>query len=169
VNRFRVFYGAQPLHLLAAIISFALVVAGFVGWLTPGSDARGILLWLIGCLLGTQLVLLPLAWLLDRIAFGVDRGHRSSQAHASTAFVRVPALLSALLLLVFAPLIFRADTATFEASTGTSPAPYLDRWLIATGCMFAISAVVYAVTLARSRRSPPHSHPPPGRVDRSRS
>ena len=152
MSRFRAFYGGQPLHLLAAIISFALVVAGFVGWLGPGSDPRGILQWLIACLLGSQLVLLPVAWLLDRIAFGPRTPGREPRTAASVSYLRVPALLSGLLLIVFAPLIFRADAGTFEMSTGTSPTTYLYRWLIATGAMFAISALLYATAIARSRR-----------------
>jgi hypothetical protein len=151
VSRFRNFYGGQPLHLLAAVVSFALVVAGFVGWLAPASDPRGILLWLIGCLLGSQLVLLPVAWLLDRIAFGHAQSG-TTRTGAGVSYLRVPALLSGLLLVVFAPLIFRADAGTFEVSTGTSPATYLYRWLIATGAMFAISALLYATAIARTRR-----------------
>ena len=63
----------------------------------------------------------------------------------------MPALLSALLLIVFAPLIFGADTPDFEATTGLTPPDYLARWLLATAAMFVISALVYALSLRRGR------------------
>lgn len=155
MRRFRDFYGGQPLHLLASIACFALIVAGFAGWLAPGSDPRGILTWLLGCLVAFELVLAPFAWLLDRIAFGAGGRRRHGAVvplGGGRAYVRVPALLSGLLLLVFAPLIFRLGSATFSASTGYIPTGYLYRWLFATAGLFAASALLYAVSLARARR-----------------
>ena len=147
-------YGAQPLHLLAAIASFAIVAAGVAGWFQAGSDPRGILLWVLGSGAAFEWILLPLAWILDRIALGSRAGDGSLRPRVgprNRAYVRVPALLSALLLLVFAPLIFRADTPTFEATTGITPPDYLARWLLATAAMFVISAFAYALSLRRAR------------------
>jgi hypothetical protein len=153
VRRFRHFYGGQPLHLLATVMSFALVAAGFVGWAQPGSDLRGVLLWLLGCLIATELVLLPSAWLLDRIAIGASHGSASSdRIRSEVAYVRTPALLSGLLLIVFAPLIFSFDGATYTAVTATTTSRYLSRWLFSTAALFGISAVTYAIKLARDRR-----------------
>jgi hypothetical protein len=150
----RRFYGAQPLHLLATIVSFAIVAAGVVGWFQTGSDPRGILLWALGCVVAVEAILLPLAWLLDQIALGSRVGQPSARpprGPRNRAYVRVPALLSALLLIVSAPLIFRADTPVFEATTGLTPPDYLARWLLATAAMFVISALAYAVSLRRAR------------------
>jgi hypothetical protein len=152
--RIRRFYGAQPLHLLATIVSFAIVAAGVAGWFQAGSDPREILLWVLGCGVAFEFVLLPLAWLLDRVALGsgaTDRGPRPRLGPRNRAYVRVPALLSALLLIVSAPLIFRADTPDFEATTGLTPPDYLARWLLATAAMFVISAFAYALSLRRGR------------------
>ena len=87
-----------------------------------------------------------------------DRGRSSPSTSppaaarpGNRAYVRVPALLSALLLIVFAPLIFRADTPTFIATTGFAPPDYLARWLLATAAMFALSAAAYALSLRRAR------------------
>ena len=150
MSRLRRFYGAQPLHLLATVVSFAIVAAGVAGWFQAGSDSRGIIIWALGSVIAFEWILLPLAWVLDRIALG-PRTPRTLPGPANRAYVRVPALLSALLLIVFAPLIFRADTPDFEATTGFTPPDYLARWLLATAAMFVISAVAYALSLRRSR------------------
>ena len=151
MTRIRRFYGAQPLHLLATIVSFAIVAAGVAGWFQAGSDPRGILLWALGAGVAFEIIVLPLAWLLDRIALGVGDRARPRLGPPNRAYVRVPALLSALLLIVFAPLIFRADTPNFQAITGIRPPDYLARWLLATAAMFVISAVLYALSLRRNR------------------
>jgi hypothetical protein len=154
VIRVRRFYGARPLHLLATIVSFAIVAAGVAGCFQAGSDPRGILLWALGCGVVFEGILIPLAWLLDRIALGSRTPERSARPRLgprNRAYLRVPALLSALLLIVSAPLIFEADTPDFEAITGTIPPAYLARWLLATAAMFVISALAYAVSLRRTR------------------
>lgn len=154
MRRLRDYYGRRPLRLLAGIVSFALIAAGVVRWFEPGSDARGILLWFLGCAVGFVLVLIPVAWLLDRIAFGLERAGSGQRApHAAAAYIRVPALLSGLLLLVFAPVIFRLGEGAYEADTAIIPSGYLARWLFATAALFGCSAVVYAVRLGRLRRA----------------
>src|ERR1700733_12881175 len=92
MRRFRAYYGARPLHLLASVASLTLVSAGFLRFFEPGSDTVGILLWFMGCALGFELVLVPLAWLLDRIAlgWGPRRARRTVSSRARTAYVRVP-------------------------------------------------------------------------------
>jgi hypothetical protein len=154
VSRVRHFYGAEPLHLLATIVSFVIVAAAVAGWFQAGSDPRGILLWALGSGIAFEGILMPLAWGLDRIALGSRSGDRASAPRLgprNRAYVRVPALLSALVLIVFAPLIFRADTPAFEATTGLAPPDYLARWLLATAAMFVISALAYALSLRRAR------------------
>ena len=153
MKRFRAHYGAQPLHLLAVLVSFAIIAAGFAKLFAPGSDTRGVLEWLAGCTVAFELVLLPLAWALDRIAFGpASRRRRRPTRGPSRAYVRIPAMLSGLLLLVFLPLILDLGGSTYRATTGSTPHVYLARWLIATGCMFAISALLYAASAARTSR-----------------
>ena len=107
----------RPLHALAIVVSFAIVAAGVAGWFQSGSDPRGIIIWALGSAIAFEWILLPLAWLLDRIAFGPRTlrpvaPEASGEVRPNRAYLRVPALLSGLLLIVFAPLIFRADTPT---------------------------------------------------------
>jgi len=182
----------QPLHLLAIVVSFAIVAAGVAGWFQAGSDPTGIILWALGSAIAFEWILLPLAWLLDRVALGrtwtlgfgdgAAAGEATAaavttpaeapaatvtapdgsdvvaeRAPANRAYIRVPALLSALLLIAFAPLIFRADTPAFVAITGISPPDYLARWLLATAAMFAVSAVAYALSLRRERLRRSHT------------
>jgi hypothetical protein len=64
----------------------------------------------------------------------------------------VPALLSGLLALVFAPEILNLD-GHYHSLTGLGEGIYLGRWLAATGLMFALSGVTYAYALRRARRA----------------
>jgi hypothetical protein len=142
--RFRSLYGAGPLHLLALLASLTLAGAAAVRWFDSGSDAFNILVWFGGAIVGHDLVLFPLYALLDRIAAG-----RARRTPPGWVYVRVPALLSGLLLLVFFPLILGLGSGTFHAASGQRPDVYLGRWLLTSGALFACSALVYAV---RARR-----------------
>jgi hypothetical protein len=118
-----------------------------------GHDARVILTWFVAAFLLHDLVFLPAYSLLDRIM-----SHRPATGPGPARFararlhVRVPALLSGLLLLVFAPLILRKSSGEYASRAGLSAHPYLDRWLIATACLFALSAAVYGISVIASRR-----------------
>lgn len=150
---FRRAYGATPLHLLALLASLA--IAGYVAieWLKVG--AGGIVRWFLVALIVHDLVLLPLYTLLDWVAFGGDAGRaRLAGARVNPIpFIRVPALLSGLLLLVFAPEILSIGPQ-YRLLTGLGQGIYLGRWLAATGVMFALSGLSYAVALRRAWREP---------------
>jgi hypothetical protein len=147
---FRRVYGASPLHLLALVASFAL--AGYAGslWLKVGFGA--IVRWFLIALIGHDLILVPLYTLLDWIAFGGERGRaRAARAAVSPVpYVRIPAMLSGLLALVFAPELLQLGDAAYRAQFGLGEGLYLGRWLAATGVMFALSAIAYAVALRRA-------------------
>ena len=68
-------------------------------------------------------------------------------------YLRVPAAICGLLLLVWSPLILRLPT-TYQAASGLSDQPFLPRWAAVAATLFAISAVILLgrVTL-RSRRA----------------
>ncbi len=152
--RFRRLYGADPLHLLALLASFTVSAAAIVRWFDfSGPDTIRVLVWFAGAIIAHDLVLLPFYSVLDMVAFGRRAAGAAAPAHpGGTAYVRIPALLSGLLLLVFYPQIFRLGASTFHTAAGQSQNIYLVRWLLASGAMFAASAVACASATARRRR-----------------
>jgi hypothetical protein len=67
-------------------------------------------------------------------------------------YLRVPAALALLLLLVWFPLILGLSAGTYHRASGLSASPYLGRWLAVTGVLFTGSAACYAVALRRAGR-----------------
>jgi len=143
-------YGANPLHLLALLGCFA--VAGYAAARLVPSRPAGIAIWFLGAVIGHDLLLFPLYTLADRSAAAVLR-HRATRLPAMPwiNYLRVPAALSGLLLLVWFPLILRLRTR-YHASTTLSPDPYLWHWLAVTGALFLISAVALALRIRRLTR-----------------
>jgi hypothetical protein len=153
MRRFRDYYGARPGHLLAALAAFVIVGGAFVDWFHASAHTANILVWFAASLVAVEFLLIPLAWVGDRVARTSGGRQRRAPRGAGWAYIRVPALLSGLLLIVFAPVIFRADVDTYRTYTASTPYVYLGRWLIATGLLFACSAVVYLLARVRRRRS----------------
>ena len=69
-------------------------------------------------------------------------------------YLRVPAGLSALLLLVYFPLILGRSTGKLEQVSGAPAPDYLARWLLITGVLFAGSAALYVERRAAAKRPP---------------
>ncbi|MFH8568190.1 hypothetical protein [Streptomyces sp. NPDC017993] len=141
--RRRRWYGEGPLHLVLMLGSFALT--GYAGVrLLSGAQWPLVVVWFVGAALVHDLVLLPLYALADRAVAGVTAG--AGRHRAWTAYVRVPAALSALLLLVWLPLIAGSAgsgaAAHYEASTGLPGEVFLPRWLLITAALFALSALL---------------------------
>lgn len=160
-ERMRALYGAGPLNLLVLVASFAIAGAAVAGWLQRPHDVLTVLEWFAAAIVLHDLVALPLYTVLDRIAFGgVGAGRRRAGGTAPapvspTAYLRIPAMLSGLLLLVFFPVVFGLGSGSELSASGIAESGYLARWLLATGLMFAGSGVAYAVALARARPAPP--------------
>ena len=143
-------YGASPLHLLALLACFALAGAAALQVSQDPLRAR-YLLWFLGAIIAHDLLLFPLYALLDRSATGLVRRSRPASP-GSVNFVRVPVLLSGLLLLVFAPVVLRRDSAegAFRTASGLDYDGYTGRWLAITGVLLLASALLYAL---RGRRA----------------
>ena len=152
-------YGANPLHLLALLGCFAL--AGYAAAQLVPSRPLGVAVWFLGAVVAHDLLLVPLYSLADRSATAAIR-HRAPPLPTIgwINYLRVPAALSGLLLLVWFPLILRLHTR-YHASTTLSPDPYLWRWLAVTGVLFLLSAAAFALRLRTARRpaSPPGRQP----------
>jgi hypothetical protein len=148
-------YGAGPWHLIGSLACFVVAayalakVLGESGW-------KEILLLFAVCVVAHDLIAWPVYGLADRAAVRLDRRHRLGRAPAVPWInhVRVPSIISALLLVMFFPLVLRLSSAEYLADTGFTDQAYLFNWLAVTGILFAGSAILYLVrvVLGRSRR-----------------
>ncbi|QPP10470.1 hypothetical protein G4Z16_06470 [Streptomyces bathyalis] len=148
-------YGASPLHLILVLASFAL--AGYAGVRLLEGDTLGVVLWFVGAAVVHDLVLVPLYSAADRALRAVAARPRKGHGRDAAAwreqinYVRVPAAVSLLLLLVWYPLIL--DRVGHYASyTGLEPGVFMGRWLLVTAALFAVSAVCLVARAARGRR-----------------
>jgi peroxiredoxin len=159
VSRLLRWYGASPLHLLTMIGSFAL--AGYAAAELLPVNPVGILVWLVAAVIGHDLLLMPLYTLADRSATAVFR-HRPLNLPAGPwiNYLRVPAALSGLLLLIWFPLILRLP-GRFTTSTTLPLNPYLWHWLAVTGALFLLSATALALRLGAARRRAHDPSQPP--------
>jgi uncharacterized membrane protein len=153
-SRFRERYGAGPLHLLAVVLTFAVAAYALERALELTSNPDRIVLWLGGSIVGHDLLLFPLYALLGVIAAGVllPADRRDRVRIAALNHLRLPALLSGLLLLVWYPLVAGPADRTFMRLTGLSKDVYLERWLLLSAALFAASAAVFALRLPGLRR-----------------
>jgi hypothetical protein len=160
---FRRHYGASPLHLVAFIASIAVTGIAVNGWLAePAISVRYILIWFVGAIIAHDMVVLPLYTTFDRLALAVarrgqPRGRAGQGAPAPApmrspgwVYVRMPLILSALLLLVFGAEILREGNATFRVASGHTQDVYLSRYLIVVGALFLLSGLAYVRSSARA-------------------
>jgi hypothetical protein len=146
-------YGGSPLHLLGHLALFA-VAAFALDQIFSGGDVEQLLAWYIGFALLHDLVLVPAYTAGDRIArAGLARIPRQvPRAIPLINHVRVPAVISGVLLLVYAPLITGAGAHTYFFYSGHHVEGYLRNWLLITLGLFAGSAITYAVRVRARRR-----------------
>ncbi|MGW0766087.1 hypothetical protein [Streptomyces sp. NPDC002676] len=138
----------SPFQILLLACSFAL--AAYAGVRLLAGDWFGVALWIVAAALLHDLVLVPLYSVADRaLVRGIDAAGR----RAWVAHVRVPAMLSGLLLLVWFPLIFNLVDQRYRMATGQSADVYLGRWLLITAVLFGGSALLLAVRVLRVRRA----------------
>jgi hypothetical protein len=164
LKRFRALYGASPLHLLGALASFAIIAVAVSGWFAePAVSLKYILIWFAGAIVAHDLLLLPAYSALDRLT--AIRRRRSApaaepsgdaapsagpDAPAATVpvpgrvYLRVPVILSGVLLLVFGPEILDLGDSTYHVASGQHQHVYLARYLAIVAVMFSLSALAYA-------------------------
>jgi hypothetical protein len=120
-----------------------------------------------------DLVLMPLYSLIDRLTIGAlhrqisTRGTARRPVIGPAPYLRVPAIVSGVMLAIFAPVIFGLGARAEEVASGIPERAYLARWLLLTGVIFAISGAAYARAVARARRrarpaAPRRPRPPSG-------
>lgn len=152
-------YGAGGWHLLGHLAAFA-VAAYALAQIFHGGHVVNFAVWFAGAALLHDLVFLPLYSLLDRLV-----GHPAHRARPRGAVplinhLRVPALISALLLLVYFPLIFGTADRTYFGASGHHPSGYARNWALICAALFIASGTLYAVRVLCRRRQtacPPHT------------
>ncbi|MFE5141071.1 hypothetical protein ACFRDV_25895 [Streptomyces fagopyri] len=145
--------GSPPRIVLLAC-SFAL--AGYAGVRLLGGDWFGVTLWFVGAALLHDLVLVPLYAGADRV---LARGLGAVGRREWTVYVRVPAALSGLLLLMWFPLISGEMADRYRSAAGLAGNGFLTRWLVITAVLFGGSAVLLALRLRRATKErPPVDH-----------
>lgn len=144
----------SPFQLLLLAASFTL--AAYAGVRLLADDWFAVALWFVGAALLHDLVLLPLYAVADR---AVVRGLGAAGRREWALYVRVPAALSGLLLLVWFPLISGMVDRRYRSATGLSPDGFLARWLLITAVLFGVSALLLAARVRRAtKRRPPAVH-----------
>ncbi|RCG27041.1 hypothetical protein DQ384_27635 [Sphaerisporangium album] len=155
-RRARERYGAGLWHLFALLACF-LVAAYALTRVIAAGILLGFLLWFLGAVILHDFVVLPLYSAgdraLQRLPPVADR-----RRGPSVNYLRVPAGLSGLLLLIWFPLVLRASEHNYREATALSTAPFLGRWLLVTLVLFAGSALVYAVRRAAGGRRTGKAH-----------
>lgn len=152
MKRFRYEYGAGPVHLLTAVLGLGVAVWALFTVLGVIGRPDNFLKWFIGAIVLHDLLFLPLYAALGVAASGaLLRGQHTRLRIAALNHLRIPALLSGLLLVVWFPLVLSKAPSTFERATGYSDDFFFGRWLALTVVLFAGSALVFAVR-ARSLR-----------------
>ncbi|MFC8422219.1 hypothetical protein ACFUN7_15280 [Streptomyces sp. NPDC057236] len=136
----------RPVKLFVLLCSF--VLCAYAGVRLLEGDWAMVTLWFVGTAVIHDLVLVPLYAAADRVLVkGAGRGW--------VTYVRVPAALSGLLLLVWFPLIGGRVSERYAGVAGLSADGFVVRWLIVTAVLFGGSAVVFAVRVGWGRRRVP--------------
>ena len=124
-------YGASPVHLLAHLAALALAAWALVQ--IPGlGNWQRVVVWLVAAVVVHDLVLWPAYTVAGRLV-------------GRSPFVRVPLALSALLALVFFPVMCGKGEGAYTRVSGAEWHGYAERWLLVSVALFAASAVAYAV------------------------
>ena len=116
-----------------------LTLLPLCGWalleMLDGRAAERIAIWLVACVVVHDLVLFPLY-------SGADRGLRRL-AGGAINYVRVPAALSVLMLVVFWGTISGAGERAYQATSGQTFDGHAGRWLLVSAALFAGSGLLY--------------------------
>jgi hypothetical protein len=147
VSAFRRRYGASWWHLVSLLLCFALTGYAVSRLFGDSTALVRIAIWFVGAAVVWDLVVGPLLAL-------ADAGLRRLQVGPVSPlnYLRVPTLVSLLLLVLWAPLIFERSEFVYEMKSGLPVEPYLGRWVAVTVVLLAASAVAYAVAVVRARR-----------------
>jgi hypothetical protein len=125
-----------------------LILLPIAGWaLLTVLDFRAadnVVVWLVGAVILHDLVLLPAYSGLDRLA--------RYAAKDAINYIRVPAGLSLLMLLVFWSTIRGKGDGAYHYVSGVHYDGYAQRWLLVSAALFALSGALYLARRVGFRR-----------------
>lgn len=153
--RFRRSYGASPLHLAAHLVALAVVAFAF-DRIFSGGRIPVLLVLYLGLVIAHDLVFVPFYTSLDRLMRGVLAPLSSSRRLGVPVInhVRAPLLISALLLLIYGPLISGLSDRSYFAFSGHHLEHYGRNWLLITAALLLGSSLIYAArVLVRTCRA----------------
>ncbi|MGH3695775.1 MAG: hypothetical protein ACRDRX_17605 [Pseudonocardiaceae bacterium] len=143
----------ESVQLLALLAGF--VVAGYAGVRLLAGNPIGVGGWFVGSAVVHDLLLFPLYAGLDAALVLLLRRRPALATVAGVRwlnYLRVPTVISGVLLLVWSPLILGLPTA-IENASGLPAPPLRSHWLAVTAVLFAISAVTFAVRVIMTQRA----------------
>jgi hypothetical protein len=146
---FRSRYGAHPVHLVLVLACLAL--AAYASMMLFADRTVHVGGWFVGSAIAHDAVLLPAYALLDVAVVSLWRRSPGPKGAPWINHVRIPAAISLVLLLMFAPEITRRNTA-LHTDSRLSTQPYLVHWLDVVAALTALSLLWYLVRLGRVRR-----------------
>lgn len=151
LGRFRRRYGASPLHLAGHLVVFA-IAAFAIDRIAAGASLAKVIGLYIAFVIAHDLIFLPAYSGVDRVVRATlarlpDR--RSARVPAIN-HIRVPLLISGLLLIIYLPLISGKAASGYFAATGHHLDGYLRNWLLISAALFLGSGLIYALRLRRA-------------------
>lgn len=157
---FRRRYGASPLHLGGHLVALAIVAFAFDRIFSGGAIPE-VAVWYLGFVIAHDLIFVPLYTGLDRAMRRMLEPLSSSRRIAVPMInhVRAPLLISALLLVVYAPLISGVADQNYFAVSGHHLEHYVRNWLLITGWLFLGSGAIYLLRVGWLHRERRHVMP----------
>jgi hypothetical protein len=144
-------YGG-PVWSLPVLIG-CLVVTGYIAdKVISGPKAFRILVWFAAAAVLHDFLLFPTYSLIDRATVAVGRKFGSVRRF-DVNFLRVPAALSLLMLLIYLPTILGRGAGAFHAASGLGQIDIFLRWVLLSLGFFALSGALYLVRLLLFRHT----------------
>jgi hypothetical protein len=144
-------YGASPWHLAGHLVALA-VVAFALDRIAAGTSIAIVIALYIGLVIGHDLILLPAYSGLDRLVRALlSRAPARDRARVPAInHLRAPALISGLLLVIYAPLISGRADRGYLLLSGHHTTGYLRNWLLISAALFLGSGLIYALRVRRA-------------------
>jgi hypothetical protein len=137
---------------VAHLVGFAIVAIA-LDRIFSGGDVKVLLVWYLGFAIAHDLLFVP-------AYTGADRLFRASIARLPLStrsrvpvinHVRAPVVISALLLIMYFPLISGRNDAWFIELSGHPLTDYVGNWLLITAVLFLGSGLIYGARVVRAR------------------